>query len=729
MREYWKKNRILVALALLGLLASLIPLAQRIRAEASVKNYDLLINYSSLQSMAAQSAYSEGEWLDMFRSWGVDKIVLGEYSVRKMSSNAMIPIYGGSVSEIRVSHGWEMRYPDTVAGWIAGSEDLSDALVIVDDAAYTDWVRAAFADRVEGAEYRFYEEDGSSYLFFGKQNGGIRGADLLNLPLGIWPGTVELAEAHGMRVIPRTEALDKLNGAAFAESFLRVLDAFDSPYFLNTGDSLLGYDSEEGERLLKGYLRESGIGVGMFEENDQSGNLVWDGFTELLEQTGYHGVRLFNVWPYIQNRYAYCGYEGPEEITNSLFRAIAERNCRIVYLSMILEPDNDVSVDADENKWTFITDPADYGKMLGDLRARLARLGYTQGTVRATELQTPSLLWRILEGVGAAAATVLLLDSFFFFGKRARYILLALGVLGVLAMAAVKPRAYQLILSMGSGVVMPALGAVWLCRHTARRRREEPEPAFGKLLLETLGALAFTAVLSLCGAVMASSALAQLSYLLEIDLYRGVKLMQLLPIGVFGMAYLLVYAYEESGAKAAVLKRVGPRGKPGRVNRFAAYWVELMAQPMRLGWMVGILAAAFVGVFVLAAGVYYIYRTGNTTNVSARELALRNLLENLLIARPRTKEFLIGWPCAMLFVWALRRHMNFLPLLLGGGMSIGLVSVVNTFLHIRTPFLLSLLRTGWGLLFGVLLGMAATGAAELLLRLIRRRWHAGQNAQ
>ena len=221
---------------------------------------------------------------------------------------------------------------------------------------------------------------------------------------------------------------------------------------------------------------------------------------------------------------------------------------------------------------------------------------------------------------------------------------------------------------------------------------------------------------------MASSALSQMSYLLEIDLYRGVKLMQLIPIAVFVLAYLLVFAYEESGAKAAVLRRVGERGEKGRAHRFAAYWAELMDQPMKLGWVVAIFAIAVVGVFVLAAGVYYIYRTGNATNVSARELALRNLLENVLVARPRTKEMLIGWPCAMLFLWSLRRHMNFLPLLFGGAMSIGLVSVVNTFLHIRTPFLLSLLRTGWGLLFGLLIGTALTAAAELLLRLLRRAW-------
>ena len=81
---------------------------------------------------------------------------------------------------------------------------------------------------------------------------------------------------------------------------------------------------------------------------------------------------------------------------------------------------------------------------------------------------------------------------------------------------------------------------------------------------------------------------------------------------------------------------------------------------------------------------------------------------------------IVGWPMLMLFIWSLRRRMRFLPMIFGTGMTIGLVSVVNTFLHIRTPFLLSLLRTGWGILFGLLIGTAVAIVAELIYRLVRR---------
>ncbi len=721
MKSLIKKDRILIALAILGLIASLIPTAARVRAEEENKYYDVILDYTSIRAMALQSEYDEGEWLDMLRSYGADKIALGEVTAKTMSASAVIPVYAASVKEIRSGHGWEKRYPQQVAQWVGESVDMADALVIAETPEAFEWVRRAFDERAEDFSCRTYaDEDGAGFLFIPRQNSGLSGEKMLDLCLGIWPEMARFMEEHGMTVIPRTATVDGLNGAKFAEAFIRVLREYDSPYFLNSGDSLLGYDDEAGEKLLKDYLRDSGVAVGLIEQNDQSQNLVWDGIDELLEQTGYNAVRMFNEWAYIQNRYEYCGYEGAEEITNSFFRAIAERNCKIIYMRMILEPDNDVKPDAKEEKWTYITDPADYEQLLGDLDTRLSAIGYTHDTVPPMKLDTPSVLWRVLEGIGVVALCVLLLDLFFYLDDRWRYGLLILGALGAAGLALLKPHGYQVLLSMAGGVVMPAIAGLVLCRAVAQRRRACPQPKFGALLGYCVGMSLVTILLSFGSSVFASSALTQLSYLLEMDLYRGVKILQLIPIGVFGLAYLLVYAYEESGAKAAVLAHVGERGERDRVHKFNAYFAEVMRQPMRLGWMAGLVLVVGAGAFFLLAGVYYIYRTGNSTNVSALELQFRNFLENTLVARPRTKEFLIGWPCLMLFIWALRRGMNFLPLLFGLCASIGLVSIVNTFLHIRTPFLLSLLRTGWSVLFGLAIGAALVCAAELIYRLVKR---------
>ena len=510
-----------------------------------------------------------------------------------------------------------------------------------------------------------------------------------------------------------------MNGTRFAQAYIEVLEQYASPYFMNSGDELIGYESAEGRELLAQYLRESGASLAMVEQNDQSQNITWPGTVELLNSIDYHGIRVFNEWGYIQNRYAYCGYTGPEEITNSFFRAIVERNCKVIWLKMILEPDNDVSWDADQTEWTYITDPTAYEKMILDLDARLEPMGYTRTTVPPMELETPSAALHIVQGIGTAALLVLLFDLFFLISRRTSLLLLALAALGMTGLAVLKPASYPLLLSMAGGIVMPSIAAVGLCRVMREKRRQTPRPGLGRLLGDA-AVTALTAIATaLCGSLLASAALSQLSYILEIDLYRGVKLMQLIPIGLFALAYLLVFAYEETGARDAVLAHVGPRGEKGRIKRFNAYFAELMKTPMQLGWFLAVVVIAVAAVFLLAVFVYYIYRTGNSATTSSTELAFRNFLENTLVIRPRTKEMIVGWPMLLLFVWSLRRGMKFLPMVFGLGMTIGLVSVVNTFLHIRTPFLISLLRTGWGVLFGLLIGLALVLLAELIYRAVR----------
>lgn len=720
MKSFLKKDRLLVLLALLGLLASLVPIVNRVQTEESNKYYDYVLDYASLRSMARQSSQTEDEWLDLFRSLGVDKVALSEASALNLHDNAAIPVHAMTVKKAAESYGWENNYPAEVVSWLSESTDVSDAIIWTETAAAYEWMLDAFNARFENFEAKTYLEGEHGFIFIQQQENGMKGEKLLDLRLGIWPGTVELLERHGYQIVPRTVTQKDMNGTKFAEAYIDVLKHYNAPYFMNNGDELVGYESDEGWDLLVQYLNESGASVAMMEQNDQSQNQTWPGIEDLLNETGYRGIRVFNEWAYIQNRYQYCGYEGPEEITNTFFRAIAERNCKVIFLKMILEPDTDVSWDADEKEWVYITDPADYEQMLTDLDARLAPLGYTRGTVPAMQMEDPSVLLKVVQGIGTAALLVMLFDLFFFIGKRWRTILLVLGALGFAGLAVLKPAMFRLILSMSGGIVMPSLAAVGLCRVLMEKRRTEPQAKFGRVLGYTMGISVLTILAAFCGSLLATSALSQLSYMIEMDLYRGVKIMQLIPIGLFILAYLLVYAYEETGARDAVLAHVGPRGEKGRVKRFNAYFAQVMKTPMQLAWFVAIVVIAVAAVFLLLVFVYYIYRTGNSTTTPETELAFRNFLENTLIARPRTKEMLIGWPMLMLFIWSLRRGMKFLPMVFGMGMSIGLVSVVNTFLHIRTPFLLSLLRTGWGILFGLLIGLAAVVIAEGIYRLVRR---------
>ena len=125
---------------------------------------------------------------------------------------------------------------------------------------------------------------------------------------------------------------------------------------------------------------------------------------------------------------------------------------------------------------------------------------------------------------------------------------------------------------------------------------------------------------------------------------------------------------------------------------------------------------------VALAGYYYLARTGHESSVSVStlEMLFRNTLEESLLARPRTKEFLIAFPSVMLAVYCAVRRMPFWTALFGLAGTIGMTSVCNTFMHIRTPLYLGFVRTGYSLLFGIVVGFALMVGLEILYRLYHR---------
>jgi uncharacterized membrane protein len=116
-----------------------------------------------------------------------------------------------------------------------------------------------------------------------------------------------------------------------------------------------------------------------------------------------------------------------------------------------------------------------------------------------------------------------------------------------------------------------------------------------------------------------------------------------------------------------------------------------------------------LGLFLLAMVVIYVYigRSGNDSGiqVSGLEIRMREILENIFLARPRFKEFMIGYPALLAMVYLYHRYKNDLILLLGFGVVIGSISMVNSFCHDFTAVSISASRTMAGLVTGLLLGL------------------------
>lgn len=298
---------------------------------------------------------------------------------------------------------------------------------------------------------------------------------------------------------------------------------------------------------------------------------------------------------------------------------------------------------------------AAWAAMAKDLQAA----GYNLGQASPLQPYAPPLWAYLAAGaaVGAAAALLVPLSGW------AAAALMFLGAAGALAPWELARQA----LAFGAAAVLPALGAL--------RALEAPT------LLRRLGWLAGAAF---AGGLLVTAVLGDVRYVYELSLFRGIKVALVAP----SAAFVAVLAWRERAALAGWLQ-----GRSLRVWHLA------------------------VGLIVLTALPLMLIRSGQEFElllVSGLELKLRSLLEQVLVVRPRFKEFLVGWPLLVLAHAALQRHCR----LVGGALlAMGLIapaSLINSFTHLHTPMWMSAVRGIHGLWIGTLLGG--------LLVLALRRW-------
>src|SRR3989442_5029638 len=173
------------------------------------------------------------------------------------------------------------------------------------------------------------------------------------------------------------------------------------------------------------------------------------------------------------------------------------------------------------------------------------------------------------------------------------------------------------------------------------------------------------------------------------DVFVGVKLAHLLP------AILLPVMI----ATAARLPR---------------HWREGVAQLWAWSSRPLLFRYAALAVVVGLGAVILVARSGNFgLPVLPIEERLRTLTGDLLVARPRTKEYLIGHPALMLAAAAaaVGWRLAVAPLAAGGAIRQG--GILNRFSHIHTPLLYTAWRTGNALLLRSLLGTAGLAVARL----------------
>jgi hypothetical protein len=546
---------------------------------------------------------------------------------------------------------------------------------------------------------------------------------ILFLSLGLLPSKVKAIQEHNLHIIPRTSSYETWNSAVFAQA---VIDGYNKynikpEYFIAGGEGIPGID--DGISLFERYFKENNVKIGLIEDTTQLQNIEQQGLLQAISDSNYSTVRVFSVWNYIQNRYQYYGYAGAEEIENTLFRAIVERNIRVIYYKPIREI---------KDLHAYITNIDDYKMMFANLENRLEEHGIHFGEASVLDAYKAPFLLKLFMAWGCVAAAMLLLQFFFPLSGGIRLLLLFLGIGCSSASFYIMPFTTELIISLVNSIVFACLSVVYVTIIAKKRfdlkkqpsvsdnlvpfkstvsdnmseyLKKKPKPVVeGEGLLSTAGTGILTLIIAvfvaMLGGLMTAAPLSSINYMMEIDIFRGVKFAQLLPIFFFIVVYLAYFGFGKN------------KRKTGQLEFRDIH--DLMNTPIKI-WML------LLGVVVGAAGIYYIMRTGHEVITASRlEMIFRNDLENMLLARPRTKEFLIGFPAIILMIYAANRKLRFWTVMFGFAGVIGITSVVNTFMHLRTPLYLGLFRTGASVIFGIAAGLVFLVIFDLLYKGYRK---------
>lgn len=196
----------------------------------------------------------------------------------------------------------------------------------------------------------------------------------------------------------------------------------------------------------------------------------------------------------------------------------------------------------------------------------------------------------------------------------------------------------------------------------------------------------------IAGGLALASFFSVTDFMLRLRTFSGVKLTLLLP-----PVMVILHDFKN---------RIHPESITGFLSR-PPLWGEIMLYGALLG----------------AIG-FAVMRSDNVSDISSFEASMRGTLEHLLIARPRTREVIVGYPS--LLVWYFLAGRNYFARyreIFRVGAVLGFSSVINSFCHFHTPMMLILLREFNGLWCGLVVGVVAVCVIRFMvipaLRLIR----------
>ena len=670
--KVFKYNRWLILVIAIGLAAALAISFQRHAIEQANRQVDMAIDYEGLQELAEREGLPEAEVLRQAKDAGITSLAVYETTFKKLNANGKATAIAGS--QILANYHSGALTDPVWRQLVADGKIQGDAIYVVGHDAQT------WKELKEDLPRRLGEDRVQLYTVGSEEVMAVKAhyESFLKMNIGMPTDEMKAVNDAGFYVMARPSDYEECSKEDVQAVFKR-LDGVKVSEVVFSGSQSLG--APKSLQTTIDEMKDRQLTLGLIEATTQLQFYKQDGMEEIAKGLGYDKIaRLYSIpkdeQPKLKIDAAVERWSNTDE----------ERNIRIDLMRIYDKPSPNMSLMATNMKY------------FQDTHDKLTAHGYTIGPAGTFASFYPSKLLRAVIMAGVAAAGILYLSLVIpRLNARPKYqyvLFLLFALLAVVPVLMGNGTKIRAVAALASANVFPALALIWQLDRV-RAFRNKAKVSLPRIIVTAALALFVTGALSYVGAAYLSGSLADTEYLLEFQIFRGIKLTFILPLILVGIAFLQRFDIFD--------------GKMDDTDGVMNQLSKILDMPVKIKTLVVMLV-------VLLAGVVFVARSGHTSGmpVSNLELRFRAFLEQAFYARPRTKELLIGHPAFMLAAMAFWRKwptMVLFALVLIA--AIGQGSMVETFAHMRTPVYMSFMRGIGGIVLGAAIGAVAMVLIEL----------------
>lgn len=661
-----KYNKILLGLIVFGLISALLIGYERNRIEQTSKTVEILMEYEGLAKLARQSGKPVDEVLLEFKDRGVTSLAVYETTLQKLEASGLVTLALGS--DLINAQRNNSSSTEILSQFAQKQEIAANNIYILFEYG------EVYEEVLEDLKLRFGDQN--VQVFSGDKPIVSVYADFKDMykdspykqDLGILTSDLREAARLGFMVVARPTNYETVNPEQI-NSFFRRLDKSQVHVsaILFSGTQSLG--AMKNLPITAKNMLDRNMTLAMAEHITQLQFAPMVGVTEMAALLDYKIARLYVIDKLEQSKITV------EAATRRWALTDEERNVRINFIRPF-------------EKLNTVESPLEVNlKYVDDIVKSVQKRDLQIGKASLFETYFPEKLLMIPIVFGVMAISVLYLSLLIKMQSKTQIgLTIILGTLTSIMMMLGSGLLIRQGLAFASAVIFPAVVMdkmldIWEKKYSSART------SILALFMTATGQLTLAVILSLVGGLYLGGILTDSRFMLELDIYRGVKLTFLMPLILISLVYLNRYNIftADKEKDICLIKQVK----------------ALFNQPIYIKTLV---------IFAVGAIVAWIFvgRSGHSSGVPvpAWEIKLRLFLEEVMYARPREKEFLVGHPAFYLAAFATARQLpKVIHFAFVVAATIGQGSLIQTFAHMRTPILMSLVRALDGLAMGIGIGI------------------------